>query len=75
MPSSETETTRRRRRRQQQRIEELESIVARQADELHHLLSHLRVCFRAVPQRLRRKLLRDLQHMQRVSGRAIPKRL
>ena len=54
-PSSSS--PRRRRRRQKDRIQELEGIVQRQAEELDHLLSHLR---RVKPQRPRMSSTRSV---------------
>ena len=54
-PSSSS--PRRRRRRQKNRIQELEGIVQRQAEELDHLLSHLR---RVKPQRPRMSSTRSV---------------
>ena len=51
------ETHRRRKRRQQQQIEQLEAVVARQASEMAHLVSHLR---RVKPKRPRMSATRSI---------------
>jgi len=56
-PSSSPPSRRRRRRRAGDRIQELESIVKQQAEELTHLLSHLR---RVKPQRPRMSSTRSV---------------
>ena len=57
MPHSPSSSYYRRRRRQVDRTQELEGIVQEQAEQLHHLLSHLR---RVKPQRPRMSSTRSV---------------